>query len=172
MGHYDDPELSGRQVAAWNGWLFPIVIAALVVGLASGYLLRYLTAEPPAPPPAPVVAPPVAAAPPAPDRTSCARVAEAGSALVPQFREGVGAIGRLDPSGLQRVLDEVQRLQSQLEGALGGCRVEVAGNGPAPVPPVAPAPVPVPPAAPVPGPPVAPVPPPVAPAPPPGPPGG
>lgn len=171
MGHYEDPELSGRQVAPWSGWLFPIVIAALVVGLASGYLLRYLTADPPAPPPAPVAAPPVAAPPPAPDRTSCARVAEAGSALVPQFRAGVAAIGRLDPSGLQRVLDEVQRLQSQLEGALGGCQAEVAGNGPDPVPPAAP--VPGPPGDPVPGPPAAPVPgSPVAPAPPPGPPGG
>jgi len=135
MGHYDDPELGASPSGTRFGWTALLVVPALVIGLAGGYLLR-VVAEPAAPPPPPVAAPVVP--PPAPDRTQCVQVAENGSALVTQVQQGVTAIGRLDPAALQRVLDEIQRLQGQLEDAIGTCRSELSVR-PAPAPPGQPA---------------------------------
>ena len=173
MGHYDDPELSAETRPPRRGRIALTAVAALAAGLFGGYLLRYLTEETPAPPPpAPITAPAVAPAAPPPDRTPCVRVAENGSALVGQVQRGVTAIGHLDPQELQRVLDEIQRLQGEMTASIGGCQQEFATPAPtpaAPPAPVPPLPTPVPPT-PVPPTPVA-VPGPVAPGPP-APPGG
>lgn len=147
MGHYDDPELAGPRRARVPV-LLASVLAALLVGAAAGYLLRLATE--PAPPPPPVAAPAPPAAPSELERTPCAQAAASGSDIVAQLREGASAIGRLDPAGLQRVLDEVQRLQGELERGVAVCREMVttppAGSAPQPPraspeePPAAPAP--------------------------------
>ncbi len=127
MGDYDDPDLVGRAPA---GRMLPVLLAlgALAVGLVAGYLLRAGT-EPPAPvaaPPTTVVAPPPP--PPTAPPSPCVAIAQGGTELIAELERAVRAIGALDPTELRGVLDEIQRLRTELQNEVDACQSQVGGT--------------------------------------------
>ncbi|MCO1660911.1 hypothetical protein [Pseudonocardia humida] len=131
MGDYDEPATAGSASGRWRTAL--VVVAALAVGLVAGYLLRGGTepAQPVAAPSstAPAPSPTTAAAP-----SPCVEIAEGGSDLVAQLEQAAQAIGALDPTALRAVLDEVQRLRTELEADAASCRAQAEGSVAAPTP--------------------------------------
>lgn len=109
-------------------WAVPLVLLALVVGVAAGYLLRTVTEpEPVAPPaPAPVAAPPP---PPGPDLSPCTEIADRGAELVAQLDRAARAIGALDPAALRDVLAEVREVRDDLRSRVDTCRERLAEPG-------------------------------------------
>ncbi|MDN5857277.1 MAG: hypothetical protein L0H84_01520 [Pseudonocardia sp.] len=106
-----------------------LAVVALLIGGGAGYALRSLTVTEPAPPPPTVAAAP-APTPPTPAlSTSCAEAADAGAVLVEQLRQGVAAIGNLDPGALSDVLDRMQQQQRRLEAAVRACSASPACAG-------------------------------------------
>jgi hypothetical protein len=119
-----DGEEGGRRRRRWP--LVVLTLSALAVGLVAGLLLRPLL-EPAPVPPAPPVAVPTSPAPPPTGSTSCAAVAQDGRDLLVQLQRAVAAIAALDPAALRQVVDEVERLQADLEREVDACGV---GPGP------------------------------------------
>lgn len=123
VGNYDDPELT--QAPDRSRWWLPAVVVGVVMLVLGGVLgiaigtsvgpddppARPVAAAPPAPPPAPAPAP----APP------CLAAGQAGAALIEQIEQGVQAIAALDPGALRAVVDRLQPLQAQLQGAVDTC---------------------------------------------------
>lgn len=132
MSNYDDVPRTERPDTTEPGgrrrwWTAGAVVAAVLVGGGVGYLIG--TAGGPA---TPAPGPPAAAAPPpaapaAPTTTSlanpppCLTAGEAGAAVLEQVELGVQAIGELDPTAMREVLDRLQPLQRDLEGAVADC---------------------------------------------------
>lgn len=121
MGDYDDPELTGTGRSRWR---LPALVGliALLLGCVLGVAIGTSAGsdDPPAPPVA--AAPPVVApAPLSPPAPPCLAAGQAGAALVEQIELGVQAIAALDPGALRAVLDRLQPLQAQLEGAVATC---------------------------------------------------
>lgn len=122
MGSYQQPPPPRRR----PGVVLAVVLA-LVLGLGGGYLLRYGTSTT-SPAPASAAAGSVTPAPtttPAPTAGGCASVADVGARILTQLRAAAAAIGHLDPSKLETVLNQVQQLQAQLAPAVQACRGEV-----------------------------------------------
>ncbi|WP_214370279.1 hypothetical protein [Pseudonocardia sp. H11422] len=134
MGDYDDPRLTGRTDRRRCGPIL-LAVAALVVGLVAGYLVRAVsesspvTSAPAIPAPAPATTDPPAAP------SSCVAVAQRGTDLIAQLERAVRAIGELDPGALRAVLDEIRRLRAELQRDVDACRGPagvVPGPGAAP----------------------------------------
>jgi hypothetical protein len=119
-----DGEAGGRRRRRWP--LVVFTLSALVVGLVAGLLLRPLV-EPATVTPAPSLAVPTSPAPPPAGSTPCAAVAQDGRDLLVQLERAVAAIAALDPAALRQVVDEVERLQADLEREVDACD---AGPGP------------------------------------------
>ncbi|MEO6879891.1 MAG: hypothetical protein ABI181_02940 [Mycobacteriaceae bacterium] len=131
MGSYQQPGPRHRP----RPGLIVVVLLALIIGVGGGYLLRYTTSGD--------ASSPAAAAPsssptassttmPAPTNPPCASVADTGAQIVGQLRAAASAIGNLDPSKLGEVLNQIQRLQAQLEQAVRACRGEITTPAAAP----------------------------------------
>lgn len=135
MGSYQPPGPRHRL----RPGVIVVVLLALIIGLGGGYLLRYTTSGNSS---SPVAAsgstPPAATTTPAPTSPPCASAADAGAQIVGQLRAAASAIGNLDPSKLETVLNQIQRLQAQLQQAVGACRSEI--TTPTPIPTTAPPP--------------------------------
>lgn len=122
MGSYRQPGPRHR--------LRPVVVAvvllALIIGLGGGYLLRYTTTsgDSSSTAAASSTAPAPTTPPSSPTNPPCASAADVGAQIVGQLRAAASAIGNLDPSGLEKVLNQIQRLQAQLEQAVTACRHE------------------------------------------------
>lgn len=120
MGNYDDPSLAGSPARRRLRPLLPAVVVALLVGGGAGYTVRALLPAPSVPrAPASTGTP---APTPAPGPTaSCSAASDVGAALVAQLQRAAVAMGNLDPATLSDVLDQVQRLQGELEAAVHAC---------------------------------------------------
>lgn len=125
MGDYDDPELTGDRQPAQRGRLLAVgaVIAALVVGLAIGYVVGGGTSQSPsvatvetAPEPTPTPEPTAPAV-----SGACADAGGAGAAVLAELERAVQAAGALDFGALREILDRVQPLQRELEVATAAC---------------------------------------------------
>lgn len=125
----DDGGTTPRRSRRRRWTIFAIVLPALVVGLAGGYLLRTVTEPAAAPlaPPSASPAPPAAPTPP-PASTPCLAVAERGDDLLVQLERAVRAIAALDPGTLRAVVDDVERLHAEMQRAADACRADQAGG--------------------------------------------
>ncbi|WP_219416294.1 hypothetical protein [Pseudonocardia nigra] len=133
MGNYDDPRLTGADPPPRRSWwvLAGTGVLVLLLGLAAGYLLGARDVQDP-----PVAAAPTTTTPPPPATSGppttpgggppCLAAGEAGAAVLEQVREGVRAIGDLDPAALREVLNRLQPLQAELEEAVAACYGRVA----------------------------------------------
>ncbi|MDN5748901.1 MAG: hypothetical protein L0H64_10375 [Pseudonocardia sp.] len=131
MGDYDDPELTGQGPPQRGRWLaVGAVVAALILGLAAGFVAgggtsrdssvaTVETSPAPTPEPSPEPTPPAAV-------EACAESAAAGAAVLAELNRGVQAIGALDFGTVREVLDRIQPLQRELEGAVAACGLPVA----------------------------------------------
>lgn len=126
MGGYDDPRLTGENPTRRGRRLAGgAIVAALVLGLAVGFVVGggtsrdssvaavEVSAEP-SPTPEPVPDPAAAA-------DACAAVGTTGTEVLDQLNLAVSAIGVLDPGALREVLDRLQPLQAELQAAIGTC---------------------------------------------------
>lgn len=128
MGDYDDPQLTGENPTRRGRRLaVGAVLAALVLGLAVGFVLGGGTSRDssvaavevsPEPEPTPQPVPDPAAA-----ADACAAVGTTGAEVLAQLDQAVAAIGALDPGALREVLDRLQPLQSELQAAVDTCTV-------------------------------------------------
>jgi len=124
MGSYSTGQPPSRHRGAFG---VVVIVVALLIGLGGGYLLRYTTAGTSNAAPAATsttTSPPSTTT--APANPPCTSAADVGAQILAQLRAAATAIGNLDPSGLQQVLNRVQGLQTQLEQAVRGCRGEVS----------------------------------------------
>jgi hypothetical protein len=105
-----------------------LVVAALVVGGAVGYVIASLTSSAAPPPAAPVppTPPPVAAGP-----APCADVAQRGSDLLAALDRAARAIADLDPAALRGTVDEIEQLRDELRADVQACRERTGAGGPA-----------------------------------------
>lgn len=141
MGDYDHPDLAADG-AGRRPWLtVGAVVLALVVGIAAGFLLGGGTSRSSpvgdvavgpeaAPSPPPTESTPAGAEPPQP----CLAAGVAATEVLQELETAVAAIGALDPTALRGVLDRLQPVQGELEGAVAACDGRL-GPAPPPAPP-------------------------------------
>ncbi|MHA6793788.1 hypothetical protein ACVGVM_09770 [Pseudonocardia bannensis] len=122
MGDYDDADL-GRRPGRRRWGPIVLAVAALVVGLVAGYLVRAASEPPPvtSPPAAPAPAPRTTD-PSAAPTTPCIAMAQHGTDLIAELERAVRAIGELDPGALRAVLEEVRQLRAELQRDVDACR--------------------------------------------------
>ncbi len=117
MTNYDDDPRSTRP--GWQILLAAVLI--LLIGGVLGYGVRAWTSDTRTNSAAPTVTVTATPTTTTTGGTGCVAAAEASAALVEQIEDGVRAIRDLDPETLRGVLDQVQRLQGELERAVADC---------------------------------------------------
>lgn len=124
MGHYDDPQLTPRPPGRSRWLTAGAVAAALVIGLAVGFVTGGGTSSDstvadvetsPEPAPAPTTLP----TPPAVQ--VCAGAGTAGAAVLAELDAAVRAAGVLDFGAVRESLDRLQPLQRELQAAVTAC---------------------------------------------------
>lgn len=129
MGDYDEPEPGGGQDPSRSGRLLAVgaVVVALALGLAVGFVVGGGTSREsavasvettPEPTPTPEPTGPAATA-------TCLNAGTAGAQVLTQLDLAVQAIAALDPTALRQILDRVQPLQRELEGAVAACNPQL-----------------------------------------------
>jgi hypothetical protein len=111
---------------SWAGLLVAFLLGALVSGLITGAVVYSLNDDPqvvtrtvtaPATDPGTEPAAPAAAAP-------CAETAQLAQQQLDAITAGLRQLGRLDTTGLQQTIDQLQGVQPDLQEAATACRTE------------------------------------------------